>query len=379
MLSLIVLSSVIASAAQIQTYGKLEISADDLSFSMRVKGRIHMDGNFYETERDDTELPNGLFMRRARIGLEGNIHEYEYEVEVDFADDTTQLRDGYVRRLIGNGKLTIGQFKVFESLEKVSESNDLAFMERPYSTEITPGFKVGAAYNGVTGMFGYSGNVYDRRQASDGENRPINSGIGVVARGYVAPINERMTALHFGGSFAHEHSSTDGMMIDVIPAGRAQEYRNGDEFEFTIIERLSERVDMNRANFETAYINGPLAVQGEYMKGSADTNTRSADNFHAWYAQATYVLTGEWRRYKIGQGEIDSPEPTREIGAVEVGVRFQEAKREKVTNAVIKATDFGITYYANLNVRFMINYSMVNNKLTNDDPNLLAFRTQFNF
>lgn len=367
----------LASAAQINTYGKLVIAADDYSFSARLKGRLHMDGDFYRSGSDDRALTSGTFVRRARIGIEGNFREWEYSLEFDNAEQQSSLKDAFVRRLIGPGKVTFGQFKVFESIEEVSSSNDTAFIERSYVAAAVPGFKIGAAYHGAVKMVGFSGNVYNMREASEDEARPTNAGVGAVARGYFSPVHKKTMAVHLGMSYAQEYSDRDGMRVRVSPIGRADEYRNGEEFRFELFDRRDEHAQIHRANLEAAAINGPLYVQGEYLKGMADTKTTSVDRFNTWYAQVCYVITGQAREYEFRDGRVQKPNLV--TGAFEAGVRYQRAERENADGAVLTATEFGLTYYANVNVRFMANYGWTDNKLINDKPRLLSTRVQFDF
>src|SRR5436190_22297227 len=107
--SLAVLFSLSASAmaAQVDTNGKLEISDDDYSFSARIIGLLQMDADFYgHASTADHELKNGAFIRRARIGVQGNVHEWEYKVEFDMASNAATLKSAYVRRLLGPGKFS---------------------------------------------------------------------------------------------------------------------------------------------------------------------------------------------------------------------------------------------------------------------------------
>ncbi len=368
-----------AAAAQINTYGKLVISADDYSFSARLTARVQMDGNFYHSGSPDRTLTSGLFMRRARLGLEGNFREWEYSVGLDFATDVTSLEDAYVARKIGPGKLKIGQFKVYESLEQIADSNDLPLMERSYVSEMAPGFKMGSAYYGTVGHFGYSENIYNNLEAVDAGGAPVDDGVGVVERAYVAPVNTKTETLHFAASYAYVYTDTVGDKASVRPIGRADTYRDGEDFKFTLYDRKNERAQIDRFILESAAINGPLYVQGEYMAGEARTKIQSQDSFNTWYAQASYALTGESRKYHFQDGTFERLVPNRESGAWEINARYQEATRVKVTDAKLTSTELGVNYYANMNVRFMLNYGWTDNQLINDKPRLLFMRMQFDF
>jgi phosphate-selective porin OprO and OprP len=167
--------------------------------------------------------------------------------------------------------------------------------------------------------------------------------------------------------------------VRVSPAGRAEEYRDGSDFRFVLYDRLADYATVQRWNAEAGLVNGPLSLQGEFLVGNAATDALSREKFSAWYAQISYMLTGESRRYELRRGGFERPEPSRAMGAFEIAARRQEAERRDVPNAELTATDFGLTYYANANVRYMLNYTLAHNDLLNDSPRVLALRAQFDF
>ena len=344
-----------------------------------------MDANFYAGGANEKHLTSGAFFRSARISLEGNFHEYEYAVETDFADETSQLKDGYLRRILGPGKIIAGQFKVMEGLEQKTSSEDDTFIESSYLSQILPGHQIGAGYYGARGMFGYAGTLYNMRQAADGEARPLTSGLGTGMRGFFTPVNQNQMAVHVGASYAHEFADVDNPdfitnPVRVSPAGRAERYRNGSNtYRFVVYDRNGERAKIDRFNVEGVVINGPLSLQGEYLTGRSKVKTQPDDDFKAWYTQISYFITGEARAYKELNGDIGRPKPSRDTGAVEVAARYQRVEREKISGAHLSSTDLGLTYYANENVRFMVNYNFVHNNLSPDDPDLLSPRFQFDF
>ena len=67
------------------------------------------------------------------------------------------------------------------------------------------------------------------------------------------------------------------------------------------------------------------------------------------------------------------------IGAFELVARYQYAERENVPGAELTTMDFGVNYYPNNNVRFMLNYSIAEDELAGDEPDLLSLRAQLAF
>jgi phosphate-selective porin OprO/OprP len=173
-------------------------------------------------------------------------------------------------------------------------------------------------------------------------------------------------------------------------------------------------------NFDSAYAYGlELAgayrnfyFEGEYFRFGYDTKniavtgtgiTSRIDpsvDFDGYYAQATYVLTGESRAYNIGTGAFGSPKPARPfsletggIGAWEVGVRYSYVNLNDTNGGYIvnggkqALWTFGVNWYVNNNVRFMLNYitgdidkkQVLTNLPQGFKMDALALRTQFNF
>jgi len=366
-----------ASATQINTADRLEIGADDGSFTLRVRARLQFDGSF--SQKDKKELASGFYVRRARIGIQGNLHEWGYKIMYDNAKPSNPLVDAKVFRNLGPGTIWIGQLKMMEGLEEMTRDSDTLFMERSYLGEIMPGHRAGLAYNGWAEKFGYQGSFYSRSDSGDNTQQPTNVGNGGILRGFFLPINRKGLVAHLGASEALEKTETNGAYERVNVIGRDDKYVDGSDFHFVIYDRQGEKAAVHRTVLEGLAINGPLMLEGEYLTGRVTTHTRPDDTFYSWYGEAGFLLTGDFHEYDAKKGRPERPKPMRAAGAVELVARYQRAARTSVDNALLSATEYGVTYYANRNVSFMVNYSIVDNKLTNDNPKLLAVRTQVDF
>ena len=357
-------------AAQVNTNNRLQISSDDGSFSARLRARVHADANFYDN--DEVEHVSGAFLRRARIGVSGNLEDWKYEVTFDNAGDSVDTKDAMLARRFGPGTLNIGQFKVFEGLEQLTSSNDLTFMERSHVGNTVAGRQIGMAYNGTTDNIGYAVGGYNLVESSDGGTRAVNDGHGFSGRIWATPIVDGDTTVHLGLSAVQEKVNGDGERARLRPAGRSNEER------FVVFDRRGERADITRVNLEAAAVMGPLALSAEYLMGNAETDTRDDNEFTVWYAQASYVFGGN-RRYDLGKGRLRNP---RGNGIWEVAIRYQEAENDdKQANltTTLETFDLGVTYYANQNVRFMANYVMSDNEQNDDEANLFSMRAQWVF
>ena len=91
----------------------------------------------------------------------------------------------------------------------------------------------------------------------------------------------------------------------------------------------AETLDL--VGLETAWLQGPFSVQGEYTMASIDGPSGSASDpyFAGYYVQASDVLTGEMRGYNKANGCFGSVKPAKNAlakegghGALELGPRY---------------------------------------------------------
>lgn len=123
----------------------LEFGSNDGNFKMKIGGRMQVDsmiswnpqqGNSTNHQAPpDTQLSNGVTLRRARLYTEGVMwHDYEYRFEYDFARNwggTSGITDAYVKYIrFAPFSVTIGQQNEGKSMESVMSNNYLTFIER---------------------------------------------------------------------------------------------------------------------------------------------------------------------------------------------------------------------------------------------------------
>jgi phosphate-selective porin OprO and OprP len=73
--------------------------------------------------------------RAARLGIEGTVwKDFGYRFEVDFADDGVEIKDAYIQYDGGGVEparyIRVGQYKTPNSLEELTSSRFITFMER---------------------------------------------------------------------------------------------------------------------------------------------------------------------------------------------------------------------------------------------------------
>jgi phosphate-selective porin len=179
-------------------------SADEKKFKFKVRGRLDTDYNKIDQDTPITFAPDvsATALRRARIGVEGVMfYDWKYILEVDFANDVTSVKDAYLQYTGLPVHLTVGHFKTYNSLEHMTSSNYITFMERAAFIEafgIDRLIGAGASYAGnnwtlSAGVFG-----------DTGAPNPFYSGfVGdenftVAARGAWAPVDREVNGVAWG-------------------------------------------------------------------------------------------------------------------------------------------------------------------------------------
>ena len=145
----------------------------------KVTGRVQFDArnitNGYNAsyDRDSASVGDNFEIRRARIGVSGTINkDISYEVVGNGVGSSTNWIDTAYGNYGFNKKaqVRVGRFKQPFSLEEMTSSNNIDFMERSYGNQMVPGKRLGAMLHGepMKGLT-YAASVYQ-----DGFNELTN-------------------------------------------------------------------------------------------------------------------------------------------------------------------------------------------------------------
>jgi phosphate-selective porin len=120
--------------------------------------------------------------------------------------------------------------------------------------------------------------------------------------------------------------------------------------------------------------------------------------FSTYYGQVSWIFGGQ-RSYEVSEGLFGKVAPSK-AGAWEVALRFSNMNQDDLTaidpvkGGIAKNVTLGLTYYLNKNVRWMLNYTKVDNNenakasktysptgvsIPNDDFSITSMRVQVNF
>jgi len=351
--------------------GAPEFSSED-GWTFKPRGRLQYDFGHVSApdgiSDDGTGFSNEL--RRVRLGAEGSIPGgFGYRFELEFADGSAQLWDGYITYQADGLTVTAGQHNNFQSLDELTGANDTVLVERAAFTDAF-GFerRLGLSAQYATGPVLLQGGVFTDNVADLSDDG--NNSVSIDGRAVFAPkLGD--TQLHFAGS-AHWRD-----LGDTLTSGR---YRQRPLIHSTDI-RFIDTSNIEGVRSETSYGVEALAIAGRFhAAGEAHWLDISRDaaadaGFFGGYAELGYFLTGDSLGYR--GGTIRAPkiaEPVGEggIGAVALSLRYDYLDLVDRSAGVIggKQNGYiaGLSWWPVENLRFLLNYA----HLEYDDATLAA-------
>ena len=397
---------------------------------------------------DRLNFENGSFVRRLRMSAKTKLYTvWEGQLELDFPTGTNSnnvtgnnvnIQNAWLaytgwKPLGGESapfRLQIGQFKTPMGLEELTSSNYITFIERSMPINaVAPNFRRGAqvssTYGNMTWAFMpyFDANRTDTTDSTVGANlggaaagvnddTASSAGLGLGGRVTWTPIKDKLKLWHVGAAIAREDD-----VRAVAPATTRYDARNVPQIAMTPTSLLqnanvSEGEAAMRYGLESAFVYGPFSVQAEYLVADYETaspDTTGANNggnpnnvdpkITGFYVFGSWFLTGESRPYRAGNGTFDRVKPLKKSGAWELALRYDfleseygigappTAGPEETVENQVETYTFGVNYYVNPNIRFMLNLIAhdIDVQRANGTPSYegtpktIGFRTQFDF
>jgi len=367
------LETMAAASPRVESRGGLKVASSDGRFEASLGGRIHLDA--YAFDRDLAAATGTSEFRRARLTLSGKALGWDYKLEQDFAagSNLDGLRDAYIATGLWGGRLTIGHFKPYRSMEELTSSNEILMMERPFAsaTGLFSGrqFQQGVGYLRAGTNYTAGLSVFNLRGAAG----PRNEGMGVAGRVTFAPINDERRTLHLG-AWASREDANRGSADLAATANYAG--RRGPSLAIATTPGASGD-SVGAYGLEAAGSFGPLFFQGEYARASFGQSAGLDQDIVTWYLQGSWLLNGGHKAYKSATGVFGSPKVDR--GLWELTARYDTIENRDVADRRASSAIVGLNYYVNPNLRLMFNYTRGDNDFTGDRTGQYALRTQFSW
>ena len=368
------LDKVVNDSPKLETKGGIKVTSADKNFEASLGGRIHFDA--YAFDRDQAATTGTTEFRRARLTLAGKAFGWEYKMEQDFAAGSglDGFRDVYIAKQALGGKFTVGHFKPYRSMEELTSSNEITFMERPFAsaTGIFNGrqFQQGVGYLRGGDNYTIGASVFNLRTPAG----PRNEGSGASARATYAPINNDNNTLHFGG-WASVENTNQGSADLVAVANYAG--RRGPAQTISTTPGLSGD-SVTTFGLEAAGAFGPLYFQSEYANAEFERSLGGSQDVETFYVMGSWMLNGGHKVYKPATGVFGSPKVS-DKGLWELTARYDTIENKDVAGLEVNSMLLGVNYFFNSNVRMMFKYTRGDNEFNGDETGQYALRTQLSF
>jgi phosphate-selective porin OprO/OprP len=354
-------------------------------FEWQPMGRIHLDAGIIQDDAADHS--NGAEFRRARLGMQGKVSkDFGYKAEVDFANEGVNIKDMYLNYTgVDNTEFRVGHFKPGYTLEDMTSSNDITFIER---ASVVDSF--GTSENIGAGVITHGNNHHlavgvfnDDAGTQSGDDEMWS----VAGRLALAPVKEKGKVVHLGASAAYREpdQANDSFDLDATAENRIQRMDS-------VSSVITNGESLTVAGVEAAAVLGAFSAQGEYLAAQVENRGGQDPLYQGGYAQIAYTLTGESRPYDMKKGAFKGIKPDQPLdpskgqyGALELAARLShlDLNDNGLNGGEMTNATFGANWYLNDYVRLMANYIIVDtddNAVTpDDDPHIMLLRSQVKF
>ncbi len=341
------------------TGGGLRIKSDR-GHSFRILGRLFLDHDSYDAFWGSNAEENKI--RRAQLVMIGNAGKHwSYLMAGNIRHETQKafLGSVYLKYADGPWFVKLGRDKRPILLEDRTSINWASTIERSLLFDFAgPTLRDRPKFGGIEAGFASKGfgvpmsalvGFYDNE-----EEEPDGSDVyGFGARWSIAPGIGEDGILHAGATFYGVDLKGGKFQMETgfgVNAGAA--FQTG----------VQATGDIDLHGLELAYLHGPFSLQGEYLDIDSDGFGQGFGmEMDGFYAQASYVLTGESRGYQYKSGMFTKIHPKHEYGAWEVVARWEDAGVDipgRALSAELERLVLGVNWEAAASVRFMLNYVM---------------------
>jgi phosphate-selective porin OprO/OprP len=354
-----------------------QLKRNDGLFKLKFGGRAQLD---FATIHPDNSLEaavpagrgEGVECRRCRIYFSGDLYDrFIFKSQFEFTTGEVVFADVYVgmKKLGPVGTVKFGHMKEPFSLEELTSSNDITFMERSLISFFDS--------DRSAGLMAQNHHLNTRLTWALGIFVPTGAQAEFFQDGTAHHLSGRMTGLpkyaddgeklvHLGVSVSHQFLE-DGSTL-------SYSQRPESHLALKYVSFSDSDVDDNNVPTtgntllaaELAWVHGPLSIQSEYKSVRAqDPVTREFSLFGGAYAYASYFVTGEHRSYKTMDGEFGRVTPNKRFdpanggwGALELGARYSylDLKDNIYNGGEEWDITVGVNWYLYSQFRIMANY-----------------------
>ncbi len=349
---------------KITTKGKLKFESTDGNWSFQPIGRVMWDAISVDSDGSPHEEFQGTELRRARLGFEGDIYNWGYKFEADFAKGSNvAIKDAFISygTKIGENALGIklGQSQIAFGFNTAASSKYMTFIDRPWyaDSSLSPARESGIVAKLSNHRWSLAGSV-TIGEFSGGVTEDDVDGTTYALRGTFVPfMQDKKHLLQIGAGYRHVTGNKNGFKFSQHLV--AHKDHNKIKTSNSIAAADFDGID----NFEVDAVGiyGPFHALAEYNNFSADSMLTNNDiDINAYSIEAGYYLTGE--SMKLKHGLWDGVTPKSSIGAWQIAARYEFMNIDNNGGAgddEASKWSIGLNYIPVKNIRLMLDYDKV--------------------
>lgn len=368
----------------------IKFDSKDGKFKMKFGGRLMNDHVFFSADQevedavnDGEEIVGGTEFRRARLYVSGTVYgRIGFKAQYDFAGGDADMKDVWLslQKVGFLGDLKFGHFKEPFSLEELTSSKYITFMERSLPLIFAPSRNTGIGIHNSPGehRMTYALGIFrdtDDYAEYEGEDWSYTGRITAL------PVKNDNALIHVGAAFSVRDFTSvryrQRPEIHISP-------RFVDTHEF-------DALGDTRLGLELAGVFGPFSLQGEWIQTKVDSAEMGDPTFDGYYVFASYYFTGESRSYKDKNGAFDRTKVKNSVfaggpGAWELALRYSSLNLNdaEVMGGEVSDVTVGLNWHLNNNTRFMLNYIMADlndqaDEYVGGNADIIGLRFQLDF
>jgi phosphate-selective porin OprO and OprP len=348
----------------------------DNNFKFQVGGRIMHDWGFFSEDSKFASnfgsQENGARFRRVRFFMAGMLYntiKFKWDMDIDGGSNGVTFKDMYIgtHKIPILGNFQVGHFKRPASLDSITSSKYLTFIERSLTNTFFKTRNTGFAFFNQHFNKRFTWFTFINKETAE---RPpdfeIDGDWNVTSRITGLPYisEDGKEWVHLGISWSYEKATDNKVTFN---AARDTEIIST---LFTTGVISAER--FNIVGLESAVNWNQFSVQGEYVIADVDKGVGPNGQLNSFYVQGSWYLTGENRRYSRRSGSIARFMPKQNFswnknwseglgtGALQVAARYSELDLNDsyagIAGGEQESFTVGLNWELNPMSRIMYNY-----------------------
>jgi len=361
--------------------GLLRFESRDQRYRLWFNARAQIDGAYFFGEQLNP-IGNGVMLRRAHFGARAFLGPCWYvELTVNFAGSKIDIKDVYLMyrfhdsesNIFDVGGVRFGNFKESFSLESMTSSMNLVFIERATVVNaLAPSYHLGVQafynYKWLTGFAGiHFQNILSNRAVQTSQNANKNEGIdeGISYTGKLVAMpfyNQENFGLHIGGALSYRTPKTDADLPNSVHySSYAGTQINRKQYLDTDI--ITDVHHSMLAGVELSGYYKGFKIQSEFIWNSVHRNNNLVtEKQNGFYVFGSAMLFGGYYTYNLGAAEYAQPTRGKNWGDLELAFRYDYMNMNGVNimGGASESYTVGLNYHMSYNVKFALNYTYTN-------------------